>query len=418
MAQDAVPLLLALVKDGPELAREYAAGTLMNVTRSDAETSTKVAAGGGIPLLAGMVQNKTGSSEALGALANLASSSSERQIAIYKAQVTRRSVAMLSDKDVDVRLGAAALIMNLAPHGKIKEKIVEAGALKPLASLLSDSDRAIQERSAGALANLFNDHRGNVQTGFSEAPQMIPALIQLISSKESTEDARRQAAHALAMLAAEDESCNTVWDAGAKVPLMALLRERIGEAALGIMNLSWRWPEVKVELAKDGAIRFLLEMLEEEDQIAREYAAGALMNITAGSDDNAREAIPAVPSLVGLLSADVVQAAEWGAGALANILRAGPESQAKAMSLGIPELLTALFQRATENGKTLILLTFTALAETEAATVKEELRRVKGQLRDLRERGGDEAKDAVQALLEKVGVDFLSPSQARQTEQS
>lgn len=134
--QNAIGPLVHLVKDGPDLAREYAAGALMNIIRGDLAVAEKAAKEGAINVLASLLSKSSGHSEALGALANLASGSSERQIAIYKAQVTRKSVALLSDPDVDVRRSSAALIMNLAPHAKIKERIVEAGALKPLATVL------------------------------------------------------------------------------------------------------------------------------------------------------------------------------------------------------------------------------------------------------------------------------------------
>ena len=105
---------------------------------------------------------------------------------------------------------------------------------------------SVQERAAGALANLFNDHSANVHQGFQQAPtshrltvyqsqvllahtklhaawplrmeaagpaavrkscqasEMIPSLVALIQEAGLSEDAKRQAAHALAMLAAED----------------------------------------------------------------------------------------------------------------------------------------------------------------------------------------------------------------------
>ena len=99
---------------------------------------------------------------------------------VSQAQVTRKTVSLLSDPDIDVRRSvgasgwlqtqrseasfqceAAALLMNLAPHGKIKvpaspepaarcaaqhqERIVEAGALKPLAKALKDDDEILKD---------------------------------------------------------------------------------------------------------------------------------------------------------------------------------------------------------------------------------------------------------------------------------
>lgn len=401
----AIKSLVHLVKEGPDLAKEYAAGALMNLIRGDMDVAEKAAKEGAIPLLASLLTKPSGHSEALGALANLASGSSERQIAIYKAQITRKSVAALSDEDTDVRRSAAALIMNLAPHMKIKERIVEAGSMKPLSACLKDSDEAVKERAAGALANLFNDHSGNVHAGFAQAPDMIPSLISMIQDRRHSDDAKRQAAHALAMLAAEDGPCDAVWSAGAGQPLLALLGDMVAEAALGIMNLSWRWPEVKQELAKGNALEALTKMLRTGDTMAKEYAAGALMNMTAGSTENAQQVVSVVPELVALLSADGIQAAEWSAGALANIARAGPDPQSVAVERGAATHLAALLSKVTANGKTLVVLALTSLAEGQASSVMKAVSgaKEKQKLREFRDSGSDELQDYTNQLVEAIG---------------
>ncbi|CAJ1376739.1 unnamed protein product [Effrenium voratum] len=387
VSQDAIGPLVNLVKEGPDLAREYAAGALMNLTRGDMDVASSAAKLGAIPALANLLSRPSGHSESLGALANLASGSADRQIQIYKAQVTRKAVSLLSDPDIDVRRSAAALLMNLAPHGKIKERIVEAGALKQLAKALKDDDETLKERAAGALANLFNDHSANVHAGFQQAGEMIPSLVSLIQEPGLSEDAKRQGAHALSMLAAEDGPCDAVWQAGAGPPLLSLLKEMIGEAALGIMmNLSWRWPEVKTELAKGGTIEYLMDMLRLGDAMAKEYAAGALMNMTAGSPDSAEKAAPAVADLAELLKAEAVQAAEWAAGAMANIARSGPAAQEMAIEKGAATSLAALLPKVTSNGMALVVLAMTSLAETQPTNVGQALgSKEKAKLRDFRE---------------------------------
>mmetsp|Transcript_14834 Transcript_14834/g.42527 ORF Transcript_14834/g.42527 Transcript_14834/m.42527 type:complete len:880 (-) Transcript_14834:72-2711(-) len=407
--QGAIGPLINLVRDGPDLAREYAAGALMNLIRGDMKVAERAFKEGAVQVLANLLQKPTGHSEALGALANLASGSSERQIAIYKAQVTRVSVRLLSDPDVDVRRSAAALIMNLAPHSKIKERIVEAGALKPLAKVLSDSDDAVKERAAGALANLFNDHSANVHAGYKQAPDMINSLINILKAPGLSEDAKRQAAHALAMLSAEDGPCDAVWNAVKPgEPLLKLLSGMVAEAALGIMNLSWRWPEVKHDLARSGTLGYLMTMLRTGDVMAKEYAAGALMNMTAGSAENAEKAVPVVPALVELLRADGIQAAEWGAGALANIVRAGPEAQREAAERNAAAHLAALLPKVTVNGKTLVVLALTSLAEGQAQAVMKALSgsKEKAKLRDFRDSGNEELTDYTTTLVEKIGNGF------------
>merc|ERR1719353_455361 len=74
----AIGSLINLAKNGQDLAREYAAGALMNVIRGDMEVADKAAKEGAIPILAALLTQLPGHSEALGALANLASGSAER----------------------------------------------------------------------------------------------------------------------------------------------------------------------------------------------------------------------------------------------------------------------------------------------------------------------------------------------------
>merc|ERR1719379_717350 len=107
--------------------------------------------------------------------------------------------------------------------------------------------------------------------------------------------------------------------------------------------------------------------------MSKEYAAGALMNMTAGAQENAKRVVDVVPALVALLRGEAAQAAEWSAGALANIVRSGPDAQKAAVAAGAAELLAALMLKATPNGRTLVVLALTYLAESQAATLKKVL---------------------------------------------
>jgi len=317
---------------------------------------------------------------------------------------------LLTDPDDDIRRSAAALLMNMSPQAKIKERIVEAGALKPLAKILSDPDLAVKERAAGALANLFNDHPANVLTGFKEAPELIPNLVTLCADESLSRDARRQAAHALAMLAAEDGPADAVWAAGAAQPLVALLKDMVEEAALAIMNLSWRWPDVKAGLAKSGVIGYLMTLLERGgDPLAKEYAAGGLMNMTAGSLEHAELAVGVVRPLVDLLQPKegYVQAAEWAAGALANIVRVGPVPQQEAVDAGVIRRLADLLPQVTPSGKSLVVLAFTSMAEHHKDAVREALSGSKelATLKEFRRSTNEELADYTHSLAEMLGMD-------------
>eukprot|EP00812_Abedinium_dasypus_P008658 NODE_2403_length_942_cov_257.764374.p2 GENE.NODE_2403_length_942_cov_257.764374~~NODE_2403_length_942_cov_257.764374.p2 ORF type:complete len:269 (-),score=114.77 NODE_2403_length_942_cov_257.764374:118-924(-) len=265
------------------------------------------------------------------------------------------------------------------------------------------------ERAAGALANLFNDHSENVRLAFKQAPNLVPALLSVIQNSAMVRDARRQAVHALAMLAAEDSLCTVLWRAGVGPPMLALLREGIAEAALRVMNLAWRWPEVKQELANRGSLEMLMEILANGDAMAKEYAAGALMNMTAGTEEHAERVQGCIPDLVALLRAESLQAAEWGAGALANIARAGAEARKSAADHGAVEFLAELLQKASENGKTLVVLALTSLAESEPQAVASGLNgpQEKAKLRELRDRGNGAQAESLTVLVSLIGGDLV-----------
>jgi len=230
----------------------------------------------------------------------------------------------------------------------------------------------------------------------------------MLTAPDLTEDARRQAAHALAMLAAEDGPCDEILAAGAGPPLLNMLREGVAEAALCIMNLSWRRTQVKDDLAQGDTLENLMKLLRGGDAMAKEYAAGALMNMTAGSEDLAVKTVPAVVPLTDMLRAESIQAAEWAAGALANILKAGPDAQKVAADAGAIPPLAALLSRVTVAGRTLVVLALAALANSQAPTVQKALtgNKERAKLREFQDSGNDELKDYINTLAEKLGSSF------------
>jgi len=153
---------------------------------------------------------------------------------------------------------------------------------------------------------------------------------------------------------------------------------------------------------------YLMKMLKTSDAMAKEYAAGALMNMTAGSPENAEKAVSVVPALVELLKVDGIQAAEWGAGAIANIVRAGPDAQKMAAEAGAATSLAALLPKVTANGKTLVVLALTSLAEGQSPVVLKALSgsKEKAKLRDFRDSGNEELQDYTNTLVEKIGNGF------------
>lgn len=112
--------------------------------------------------------------------------------------------------------------------------------------------------------------------------------------------------------------------------------------------------------------------------------------------------------LVKLLKAPGVQAAEWAAGALANVVRAGPAAQKTAADAGAAASLAAMLPKATANGKTLVILALTSLSETQADVVKKVLgSKEKTSLRQFRDSGNEELTEYTNTLVESLGGDFV-----------
>ncbi|CAK0881967.1 unnamed protein product, partial [Prorocentrum cordatum] len=232
------------------------------------------------------------------------------------------------------------------------------------------------EYAAGALANIFSDNAPSVTKGFEEAPQMVSALVAITSTQERGR--RREEAGCLRARDAGgrgDAPCQKAWEAGAKRPLLELLAAGVEQAALGIMNLSWKCPDKKEELAKDGdgAVEHLLKLLESGDDVAKGYAAGALMNMTAGAPQTAARCGGAVPRLVAMLRGPATQAAEWAAGALANVALGNAGAQESASAAGAAPALAALLAKATPSGRPLVVQALAAVAEGHAAAVRKVL---------------------------------------------
>ena len=60
VSNGAVPSLVNLGKDGPDLAKDYSAGALMNLMRGDMEVASNAAKQGAIPSLANLLSRPSG----------------------------------------------------------------------------------------------------------------------------------------------------------------------------------------------------------------------------------------------------------------------------------------------------------------------------------------------------------------------
>ena len=208
-------------------------------------------------------QIRTLSSNALGALANFAISSSNKR-AIVKAGALRPIISMLEHTSkTNARQHACRALFALASDSKnkqaIRHAIVQAGALRPLIQSLRHTSSHVQWHAAGALANLAldskNRHRIMARGG-------LEALIEL--AHQSTSDkVQRQIARGLFALTCNVEARNSLVSLGGLRPLVELLSSRQKDlrrdaaGALGNVAMS---TELKERIVDAGALVPLVEL--------------------------------------------------------------------------------------------------------------------------------------------------------------
>ena len=94
--------------------------------------------------------------------------------------------------------------------------------------------------------------------------------------------------------------------------------------------------------------------------------------------------------MIELLNGDG-QAAEWAAGAVANVLRVGEDARSVAVNAGAATSLAALLPKVSASGRPLVVVALTTLAESKASTVEAALgAKEKALLREFRDSGDED----------------------------
>ena len=177
------------------------------------------------------------------ALWNLAINA-ENKVAIAEAGAVRPLVTLMTNGSVHCREAAAGAIRNLAVNEKNQEEIVAEGGVRPLVELCSAGDVAGAEVAARALWNLAYNSKKN-QSKLVEAGA-IGVLVTM--SKDGGSDACREAA------------------AGA------------------LRNLSYENDDARLDMVKNGAIPVLAEICVEGTEMSRIHAAALLKNLNSQPD--------------------------------------------------------------------------------------------------------------------------------------
>ncbi|KZV19446.1 armadillo repeat-containing kinesin-like protein 2 [Dorcoceras hygrometricum] len=208
-------------------------------------------------------------------------------------------LSLLEAEDADVRIHAVKVVANLAAEESNQERIVEAGGLTSLLTILkSSNDETIHRVAAGAIANLamneLNQELIMSQGGIS--------LLSLTATRAEDPQTLRMIAGAIANLCGNDKLQAKLRAEGGIKALLGMVRCRhpdvLAQVARGIANFakcesrasSQVTKNVKSLLIEDGALPWIVLNANNEASPIRRHVELALCHL-AQHEVNAKEMI-------------------------------------------------------------------------------------------------------------------------------
>uniref|UniRef100_A0A3N7EEK8 Vacuolar protein 8 n=1 Tax=Populus trichocarpa TaxID=3694 RepID=A0A3N7EEK8_POPTR len=255
--------------------------------------------------------DKGGSEEVLGGLDSLMLQVRQPQIndsgngekasiaKLFEQVGLQKILSLLEAEDADVRIHAVKVVANLAAEETNQEKIVEAGGLKSLLTLLrSSEDETIYRVAAGAIANLAMNET-------NQELIMAQGGIRLLSmTAGNAEDPQtlRMIAGAIANLCGNDKLQMKLRSEGGIKALLGMVRCRhpdvLAQVARGIANFAKCESRASTQgtktgrslLIEDGVLPWIVQNAKSEASQIRHHVELALCHL-AQHEVNAKDMI-------------------------------------------------------------------------------------------------------------------------------
>ncbi|KAK6130142.1 hypothetical protein DH2020_036121 [Rehmannia glutinosa] len=221
-------------------------------------------------------------------------------VKLFEQVGLHKILSLLESEDADVRIHAVKVVANLAAEESNQEKIVEAGGLTSLLTLLrSSNDETIHRVAAGAIANLaMNETNQELimsQGGIS--------LLSLTAAKAEDPQTLRMVAGAIANLCGNDKLQAKLRAEGGIRALLGMVRCRhpdvLAQVARGIANFAKCESRASTQagtksgrsvLIEDGALPWIVQNANNEASPIRRHIELALCHL-AQHEINAKEMI-------------------------------------------------------------------------------------------------------------------------------
>ncbi|GAU47916.1 hypothetical protein TSUD_404690 [Trifolium subterraneum] len=204
---------------------------------------------------------------------------------------------------------AVTALLNLSINEDNKALIMEAGATEPLIHVLKTGNDSAMENSAAALFSLSVMENSKAKIGRSGA---VKALVELLASGALR--GKKDAATALYSLSIFHENKARIVQAGAVKILVRLTDPADGmvDKAVALLSNLSTITEGRLEIAREGGIPSLVEIVESGSQSGKENAASILLQLCLHSSRFCTLVLQegAVPPLVALSQSGTPRAKE------------------------------------------------------------------------------------------------------------
>ncbi|XP_077233809.1 ARM repeat superfamily protein [Tasmannia lanceolata] len=230
----------------------------------------------------------------------LAKNKQENRIKIAQAGAVKPLISLISSSDPQLQEYGVTAIFNLSLCDENKDLIVAYGGIKPLVKALKIGTATAKENAACALLRLSQIDENKIAIGRSGA---IPLLVILLASGGFR--GKKDASGALYLLCSVKENKIRAIEAGIMKPLVELMADfesGMVDKATVVLSMLVSIPVGKTALVDEGGIPVLVEIVEVGSQRQKEIAVAMLLQICEESVTYrtmvAREG--AIPPLVAL----------------------------------------------------------------------------------------------------------------------
>ncbi|XP_057469405.1 U-box domain-containing protein 4-like [Actinidia eriantha] len=207
----------------------------------------------------------------------LAKNKPENRLKIVRAGAIKPLISLISSSDPQLQENGVTAILNLSLCEGNRELIAASGAIKPLVRALRNGTSTAKENAACALLRLSQVEENKIPIGRSGA---IPLLVNLLETGNFR--GKKDASTALYTLCAVKENKIRAVESGIMKPLVELMADfgsNMVDKSAFVLTVLVTIAEARAALVEEGGIPVLVEIIEVGSQRQKEIAVAILLQI-------------------------------------------------------------------------------------------------------------------------------------------